>query len=446
MEISISCVRGSAIDAEGRGDELMAVDASEARTREPSLYEVAIEQFNIAADVIGLDDDMRRVLARCERILTVNFPVEMDDGSVEIFTGHRVHHNSGPGPTKGGIRYHPDVTVEEVKALSMWMTWKCAVVGLPYGGAKGGVTCNPKLMSQNELQNLTRRYTSEISVLLGPKRDIPAPDVNTNPQIMAWIMDTYSMHHGYSIPGVVTGKPLILGGSEGRGEATGNGCAFAIYEAAPTVGIDLSKASVVIQGFGNAGATLAKVLHQDGVKVVGVSDSSGGIYNPAGLDIDAVTGHKQRTGTVVDFVNADNVTNEELLELPCDLLAPAAMEEQLTGQNADRIKARMIVEAANGPTTPEADRILHENGVFILPDIYANAGGVTVSYFEWVQALQAFPWTGEQVNRRLRTIMQKGFHAVHETAKQYDAHMRTAALCMAIQRVADFTRIRGIYP
>ena len=424
----------------------MALDTSVVQAHEASLFEVAVEQFNIAADVIGLDDDMRRVLARCERELTVNFPVEMDDGSVEVFSGHRVHHNSGPGPTKGGIRYHPDVTVEEVKALAMWMTWKCAVVGLPYGGAKGGVTCNPKLMSQNELQNLTRRYTSEISVLIGPNRDIPAPDVNTNPQIMAWIMDTYSMHHGYSIPGVVTGKPLILGGSEGRSEATGRGTVYAIYDAAPTQNIDLSKAPVVVQGFGNAGSVAAKILYDDGIKVTAVSDSSGGVHNPAGLDIDAVMQHKARTGSVVGYPEAQNVTNEELLELPCEVLIPAAMEEQITSRNADRVQARMIAEAANGPTTPEADRILHDKGVFVLPDIFANAGGVTVSYFEWVQALQAFPWTEEQVNERLRAIMQKAFHAVYDMSKQYDVHMRTAALCLAIQRVADFTRVRGIYP
>lgn len=424
----------------------MAVDTTTAQVHDTSLFDVAVEQFDIAADLIGLDDDMRRVLSRCERQLTVNFPVEMDDGSVEVFTGHRVHHNSGPGPTKGGIRFHPDVTVEEVKALSMWMTWKCAVVGLPFGGAKGGVTCNPKLMSQNELQNLTRRYTSEISLMIGPSRDIPAPDVNTNPQIMAWIMDTYSMHHGYSIPGVVTGKPLILGGSEGRGEATGRGCVFAMYDAATSINLDLASSSVVVQGFGNAGSVAAKLLHNDGVRVTGVSDSTGGVHNPAGLDINAVIDHKARTGSVVGFSGAETITNEELLELPCDVLLPAAMEDQITSRNAGKIKAKMIAEAANGPTSPEADRILFDRGVFVLPDIYANAGGVTVSYFEWVQAQQAFPWTEKEVNERLEAIMQKAFDSVHATAQKYDVHMRTAALCMAIQRVADFTRIRGIYP
>jgi glutamate dehydrogenase (NAD(P)+) len=426
----------------------MAVEAARqvGHDYEPSLFEVAVEQFNIAADVIGLDDDMRRILSTCRRSLTVGFPVEMDDGSVQVFTGHRVHHNSGPGPTKGGIRYHPDVTLEEVKALAMWMTWKCAVVGLPYGGAKGGVTCNPKLMSQNELQNLTRRFTTEISGMIGPNRDIPAPDVNTNPQIMAWLMDTYSMHHGYSIPGVVTGKPLILGGSEGRSEATGRGTVFTIQDAAAKVNLDLTRATAVVQGFGNAGSVAARLLHELGTTVVGVSDSSGAIYNPSGLDIPAVIEHKARTGSVVDFAHADDLTNEELLELPCDILVPAALEEVITERNAARIQARLIAEAANGPTTPEADRILYDRGVVVLPDILANAGGVTVSYFEWVQALQAFPWTEPEVNERLQRIMSRAFHAVHETSQRHKVHMRTAALAMAIQRVADFTRVRGIYP
>jgi glutamate dehydrogenase (NAD(P)+) len=424
----------------------MAVDTRALETHAPSLYEVAVEQFNIAADVIGLDDDMRRILSTCRRQLTVNFPVEMDDGSVQVFSGHRVHHNSGPGPTKGGIRYHPDVTIEEVKALAMWMTWKCAVVGLPYGGAKGGVSCNPKLMSRNELQNMTRRFTTEISGIIGPNRDIPAPDVNTNPQIMAWLMDTYSMHHGYSIPGVVTGKPLILGGSEGRSEATGRGTVFTIQEAAPKVGIELATATAVVQGFGNAGSVAAKLLWDLGTTIVGVSDSTGGISNPRGLDIPRVIEHKARTGTVVGYPEAENVTNEQLIELPCDVLVPAALEEVITESNAANIHARLIAEAANGPTTPEADRILFDRGVVVVPDILANAGGVTVSYFEWVQALQAFPWTESEVNERLLRIMTRSFNAVYDAAQRYGVHMRTAALALAIQRVADFTRVRGIYP
>jgi glutamate dehydrogenase (NAD(P)+) len=410
------------------------------------LFDVAVEQFNIAADVIGLEDDMRRILSHCQRELIVNFPVEMDDGSVQVFTGYRVQHNSGPGPTKGGIRYHKSVSLSEVKALAMWMTWKCAVVGLPFGGAKGGVTVNPKLLSQSELQNLTRRYAAEISVLIGPNKDIPAPDVNTNPQVMAWLMDTYSMNIGYSVPGVTTGKPLALGGSAGRSEATGRGCVFAVSEAAKELGISIEGSRTVVQGFGNAGSVAAKLMAELGSSVIAVSDSKGGIFNPRGLDLREVEMHKERTGSVVDFVSAENISNEELLELDCDILIPAAMENQIGAHNAPRIKARLIAEAANGPTSPEADEILLDRGIFLLPDIFANAGGVTVSYFEWVQALQAFPWTETQVNERLKQIMGTSFQAVFETSKKYNVHMRTAALARAITRVAEFTRLRGIYP
>ncbi len=413
---------------------------------EVDLFEVAVEQFQIAADVVGLDDAMRRILSHCQTELTVNFPVEMDDGSVQVFTGHRVQHNSGPGPTKGGIRYHESVTQSEVKALAMWMTWKCAVVGLPFGGAKGGVRVNPKLLSQNELQNLTRRYTAEIAGMIGPTKDIPAPDVNTNPQIMAWVMDTYSMNVGYSVPGVVTGKPLVLGGSEGRAEATGRGCVFAIHEAAPVAGLDISRSRTVVQGFGNAGEVAARLMAESGSTVVGVSDSQGGISAPKGLDLAAVRAHKERTGSVVGFAEAETITNEELIELECDILIPAAMERQIDQHNAPRIKANLIAEAANGPTSPEADEILRDRGVFLLPDILANAGGVTVSYFEWVQALQAFPWTEQEVNERLRTIMARSFASVYKTSQKHGVHMRTAALVKAIDRVAEFTRLRGIYP
>ena len=412
----------------------------------PDLFAVAVEQFDIAADVLGLDDDMRKILRYCQRELTVNFPVEMDDGSVEVFTGHRVQHNTGPGPTKGGIRYHQDVTLAEVKALAMWMTWKCAVVGLPYGGAKGGVQVNPKLLSQNELQNLTRRYTTEIQPFIGPNQDIPAPDVNTNPQIMAWLMDTYSMNVGYSVPGVTTGKPIVLGGSEGRSEATGRGCVFAIENAAKVIGLDLAGSRTVVQGFGNAGSVAARLMTELDSKVVAVSDSRGGIYNPNGLDLAAVSAHKARTGTVQGYSEAENVTNEEILVLPTEILIPAALENQITADNAGLIQARLIAEAANGPTTPEADAIIYDRGIFVLPDIFANAGGVTVSYFEWVQALQAFPWTERQVNERWRQIMEKAFAAVYGTATKYSVHMRTAALVRAIDRVAEFTRLRGIYP
>jgi glutamate dehydrogenase (NAD(P)+) len=410
------------------------------------LFEVAVEQFNIAADILGLDDGMRRILSHCQREVTVNFPVEMDDGSVEVFTGYRVQHNSGPGPTKGGIRYHESVTISEVKALAMWMTWKCAVVGLPFGGAKGGVRVNPKLLSQAELQNLTRRYTTEIQPFIGPNQDIPAPDVNTNPQIMAWLMDTYSMNVGYSVPGVTTGKPIVLGGSEGRSEATGRGCVYAIENAARVLALDLEKSRTVVQGFGNAGSVAARLMAELGSPVVAVSDSRGGIYNPHGLDLAAVAAHKARTGSVIGFEEAEDVSNDDLLLLPTDILIPAALENQITAENSPRIQAKLIAEAANGPTTPEADNILFERGVFVLPDIFANAGGVTVSYFEWVQALQAFPWTEHEVNERLRRIMNKSFAAVYGTSTKLNVHMRTAALVRAIDRVAEFTRLRGIYP
>jgi glutamate dehydrogenase (NAD(P)+) len=417
-----------------------------ATTPEPDLFSVAVQQFHIAADVLGLEDDMRRILSHCQRELTVNFPVEMDDGSVQVLTGHRVQHNTGPGPSKGGIRYHQNVNLPEVKALAMWMTWKCAVVELPFGGAKGGVTVNPKLLSQNELQNLTRRYTAEISIMIGPNKDIPAPDVNTNPQIMAWLMDTYSMNVGYSVPGVTTGKPLALGGSEGRSEATGRGCVFAIVEAAKVRGLDLSSSTAVVQGFGNAGSVAARLMAELGSRVVAVSDSRGGISNPKGLNLEAVAAHKDRTGSVVGFPDAEDITNADLLELPCDILIPAALEGQIGAHNAHRIKAKLIAEAANGPTSPEADAVLYDRGVFVIPDILANAGGVTVSYFEWVQAMQWFPWTLNEVNERLRQIMGKSFRAVYDISERHHVHMRTAALVRAIDRVADFTRLRGIYP
>jgi glutamate dehydrogenase (NAD(P)+) len=411
------------------------------------LFDVAVRQFHIAADVLELEDGIRAVLSHCERELTVNFPVEMDDGSVQVFTGYRIQHNSGPGPTKGGIRYHQSVTRSEVQALAMWMTWKCAVVGLPFGGAKGGVQVNPKQLSMNELQNLTRRFTTEIQPLIGPNKDIPAPDVNTNSQVMAWMMDTYSMNVGYSERGITTGKPIVLGGSEGRDEATGRGTVFAVEEAARYREMDLSTARTVVQGFGNAGSVAARLMNQrNRAPVVAVSDSTGGIYNPDGLDLDEVAAAKERTGTVQGYRDAEKVTNEELLELPCDVLIPAAMEGQITGHNADRIQASVIAEAANGPTSPAADEILYDKGVLLIPDILANAGGVTVSYFEWVQALQAFPWTLEQVNDRLRQVMQQGFQQVTQKSSEYGVHMRTAALVRAIERVAEFTRVRGIYP
>jgi glutamate dehydrogenase (NAD(P)+) len=416
------------------------------RTETRDLYSVALEQFDIAADVLGLEDSMRKILRHCQRELIVSLPVEMDDGGVEVFTGYRVQHNTGPGPSKGGIRYHESVSLSEVKALSMWMTWKCAVAGLPYGGAKGGVTVDPKQLSLNELKRLTRRYTTEISFMIGPDKDIPAPDVNTTPQVMAWIMDTYSTNLGYTVPSVVTGKPILLGGSEGRAEATGRGCVFAIQEAARVRGLDLNAAKVVVQGFGNVGSVAARLVAEAGATVVAVSEVQGGIYNANGLDVPAVAAYKAANGTIAGFPGAEPVTNAELLELPCDILIPAALENQLTADNADRVKASIICEGANGPTSPEADLIFEDRGIFVLPDIYANSGGVTVSYFEWAQALQAFPWSEHQVNERLQEFMTRSFSAVYETSQRFGVHMRTAALVRAIARVAEFTRVRGIYP
>jgi len=409
-------------------------------------WHVALEQFNLAADKLHLDPNMREILGTCQRELTVNFPVRMGNGVVKVFTGYRVQHNVTRGPAKGGIRYHPTVTLNEIKALAMWMTWKCAVVNIPYGGAKGGVVCDPKQMTQQQLETLTRRYASDISILIGPDRDIPAPDVNTNAQVMAWIMDTYSMHHGYSVPAVVTGKPLSIGGSEGRNEATARGAVYCIIEAAKHLGLDLDGAKVVVQGFGNAGMFSAKLLSELGAIPVAVSDTGGGIYNERGLDPLKVDAFKRETGSVAAFPGAERVTNRELLELPCDILVPAAIENQIDRDNAPRIKARVIAEAANGPTSPEADRILYDSGVFLIPDILCNAGGVTVSYFEWVQDLQNLFWREATINARLKEVMVRSFADVLGIHERYKTDMRTAAYMLAVQRVADATTTRGIYP
>ena len=409
-------------------------------------WQMALRQFNEAADYLPLKRGIRDFLAYPKRELTVNFPVKMDDGSVRVFTGHRVHHSTVLGPTKGGIRYHPDVTLNEIRALAMWMTWKCAVVGLPYGGAKGGVVVDPKALSQDELEHLTRRYATEISVLMSPEGDIPAPDVGTNPQVMAWIMDTYSMHRGYSAPSVVTGKPIEIGGSHGRVEATGRGVTICVRETARRLDLPLEGATVVVQGYGNVGSIAAYLLHDIGCRVIAVSDSRGGIYNPKGLDPRAVLRHKEATGSVVGFPGADRVTNEELLELPCDILIPSALEAQIHGENAPRIRTRMIVEGANGPLTPDADQVFVERGIPVIPDILANAGGVIVSYFEWVQGLQQFFWTEEEVNQNLERTLVRAFHRVWQTAEEHRVRLRVGALIRAIGRVADALFLRGIYP
>ena len=411
-----------------------------------SPYEIAVQQFDNAVGYLDIKAGIVDMLRKPKRELTVHFPVKMDDDSVKMFTGYRVHHSTARGPTKGGIRYHPDVTLDEVKALAMWMTWKCAVVGIPYGGAKGGVVCNPKEMSVNELENLTRRYATDISVIMNPGGDIPAPDVNTNPQIMAWIMDTYSMHRGYTTPAVVTGKPIQIGGSLGRTEATGRGVMFATREALQHKGIPIEGATVAVQGYGNVGSIGAYLLEGKGCKIVAASDSRGGIYNPKGIDARDVRRFKSETGSVVGYPGADVITNEELLELECDVLVPSALEKVITADNADRIKAKIVAEGANGPTTPEADRILADKGVFVIPDVLANAGGVTVSYFEWVQGLQFFFWSERDINVRLRDIMVKAFGDVLAIAEERDVDMRIAAYILAIDRVAEALMIRGIYP
>ncbi len=409
-------------------------------------FEMAQRQFDNAARYLDLKEGIKAKLRVPKRELTVYFPVEMDDGSIRMFTGHRVQHSLARGPAKGGIRYHPDVTIDEVRALAMWMTWKCAVVNIPYGGAKGGVVCNPKEMSQRELERLTRRFTSEIIMLIGPESDIPAPDVNTNAQTMAWIMDTYSMTKGYSVPAVVTGKPVEIGGSLGRREATGRGVMLTTREALKHLGMPIEGTRIVVQGFGNVGAIGAQLLQELGCTVIAVSDSRGGIYNPKGLNVKDVIRHKAETGTVVGYPGTDTITNKELLELDCDVLVPAALENAITEENADRVKARIIAEGANGPTTPEADEILSDKGIFVIPDILANAGGVTVSYFEWVQGLQNFFWSEEEVNKNLEKIMVKAFQDVLAISQEKGINMRIAAYILAIDRVATATLLRGIYP
>ncbi|MCL4543594.1 MAG: Glu/Leu/Phe/Val dehydrogenase [Chloroflexi bacterium] len=411
-----------------------------------SAYDIAVQQFNAVAERLGLDDGVAAILRQPHREFIVHFPVKMDDGSVQTFTGYRVQHNTVRGPAKGGIRYAPNVTLDEVRALAMWMTWKCAVVGIPFGGAKGGVACDPHILSLQELEHLTRRYTSEISLIIGPEIDIPAPDMNTNPQVMAWIMDTYSMQKGYSVPACVTGKPVSIGGSEGRLEATGHGIMAVARKACSHVGLDLARARVAVQGFGNVGSVAARSLQEAGARVVAVSDMDGAIYNEHGLDINAVTAAVGERGSVVIYRGADRIANETLLTAPCDILIPAAVENQINATNAHAIQARIIVEGANGPTTPAADAILFDRGIFVVPDILANAGGVTVSYFEWVQDLQSFFWSESEINARLYNILDRAFDTVLKVSLQERVDMRTAAYMEAVTKVAEGYRLRGIYP
>ena len=413
-------------------------------------FHVAQQQFDQAAEMLHLPDDIRAILRVPQRELTVNFPVQMDDGSTRVFTGYRVQHNLSRGPVKGGIRYHPSVDIDEVRALAMWMTWKCALVNIPYGGAKGGVIVDPKQLSPGELERLTRRFATEISILLGPEKDIPAPDVGTNAQIMAWIMDTISMHRGYTVPAVITGKPVNVGGSLGRFEATGRGVMLMVREMARKLGWSLDGLRVVVQGFGNVGSTAAYLLHQLGCKVIGVADASGGYYCAQGLDIPAMRAHtEQHSFRLLDGYRAagvERISGSELLELECDVLIPAALENQITGANAERIRARLIVEGANGPTTPEADAILGERGVIVVPDILANAGGVIVSYFEWVQGLQEFFWDEQDINEKLERIIVGAFQQVYAMAGQRQIPLRLAAYLLAVQRIADANLTRGVYP
>lgn len=411
-----------------------------------NVWEMAQQQLDDVARLIGLNESIHGYLREPKRILEVSLPVRMDGGQFQMFRGFRVQHNISRGPSKGGIRFHPDVSLDEIKALAMWMTWKCALVNIPFGGAKGGVICDPKNMSMQELENLTRRFTSEISIIIGPDKDIPAPDVYTTPQIMAWIMDTYSMQRGYSVPGVVTGKPVAIGGSLGRDKATARGCVYVVDEAMKALDMPVQDARVAIQGFGNAGLHAAELMQKRGYRVVAASDSRGGVANPNGLDVNALIAHKGETGGVAGFSGGDRISNEELLECDCDVLVPAALEKVITPENASKIRAMIVAEAANGPTLPAADRILFERGVMVLPDILANAGGVTVSYFEWVQDLQENFWEEDEINDRLKRKMTRAFAETYEQSQRLGIDMRRGAYVVAVSRVAEATKLRGLYP
>jgi glutamate dehydrogenase (NAD(P)+) len=409
-------------------------------------YEIAKDQLRRVATLFGVDANLVNILQECKKAVVVSVPVTMDDGNIVAYEGYRVTHNIARGPSKGGIRYHPDVELDEVKALAMWMTWKCALMGIPFGGAKGGIAVDPKKLTPGELQRMTRRYTSEIINEIGPEKDIPAPDVGTDGSVMAWIFDTYSMNKGHSVLGVVTGKPLNVGGSLGRLEATAHGALYCIQEAIRKRDMPMAGLRAVVQGFGNVGSFLAKFLADEGATVIAVSDSRGGIYNEAGLDMSAVLAHKQETGALEGLRGTESITNEELLLLDCDVLAPCALEQVITRDNADQVKAKIIAEGANGPVTPAADEILDERGVLVLPDVLANAGGVVVSYFEWVQGLQEYFWKEDEINSKLRDITTRAFNETWRTAEDRKTSMRLSAYGLAVRRVADATVTRGLYP
>jgi len=410
-------------------------------------FEIALKQLDEAANLINLESGMRDVLANPKRVLTVSLPVKMDNGKIRVFTGFRSQHNDARGPFKGGIRYHPQVTVEEVKALSMWMTWKCAIADIPYGGGKGGIICNPKEMSEIELERLTRRYAYSIADIIGPRTDIPAPDVYTGGKEMAWIMDTYSALKGnFGQPEIITGKPLSIGGSLGRTEATGRGLTFTVREAAKKLAVDLKQATVAIQGFGNAGQYAGQLLEDQGAKIVAVSDTRAAVFNKNGLSVEGLRNHKEKNGSVVGFPEAKVISGEEILETECTILIPAALENQITQKNASRISAKIVAEAANGPTTPQADEILFKNKILLIPDILANGGGVTVSYFEWLQNLRREYWTESDVNERLDKNISKAFADVYNTHEKHGVNMRKASTLLAIEKVAEATRIRGLWP
>ncbi|MFQ5949528.1 MAG: Glu/Leu/Phe/Val dehydrogenase [Nitrospiria bacterium] len=410
------------------------------------IYKMALTQFDTAADRLALDLNLRKRLTEPKRAFMVNIPIRMDDSSVEVFHGYRVHHDTTLGPSKGGIRYHPDVNLGEISALAMWMTWKCALMGLPFGGAKGGIRCDPVTLSRNELQRLTRRYTAEIMKFIGPEVDVPAPDIGTNDQVMAWMMDTYSQFKGYSIPEIVTGKPISIGGSLGRVESTGRGVVYCTIEGLRHLGMSPQGKKVVIQGFGKVGSNTARLIHQEGCLVIAVSDARSGIYNPEGIDISKLIDYMKESQFMEGFPGGESISNRELLELPCDVLVPAAISGQITEENAERISCKILVEAANGPTTPIADKILQDRGLFLIPDILANAGGVTVSYFEWVQGLQNFFWKGEEINKKLRDIVTSAFQTVLHLSQSEKVDMRMAALMQAIKKIAEAKSARGLFP